>query len=216
MKNDGSVKPKPQEFANTLWAFATAGIRVDAYVKLTKLMADTMEECSGKFFDGHFKPQELANSGEERKCAVTVFKTYIIVFSHLNSYQPLTAWALATLHSKRTNGGNDSLIEMNAVEDDSIVRILRWVAINIQQQVDNFKPQELSNSVWAFATIGFGYDESSGLNVHNDYTYIASDAPLKDKSLVFDTLEIVAENAKQRLERFKVRFKFQNLVMKII
>ena len=93
---------------------------------------------------------------------------------------------------------------MNLTEDDAIVRILRWVAINIKQQVDNFKPQELSNSVWAFSTIGFGYDESSGLNQHNDYTYVTSDAPMEDKKLVFDTLEIIAENALLRLEKFKV------------
>ena len=93
---------------------------------------------------------------------------------------------------------------MNLIEDDAILRILRWVAINIQQQVDNFKPQELSNSVWAFSTIGFGYDESSGLNQHNDYTYVISDAPTQDKKLVFDTLEIIAESALPRLQKFKV------------
>ena len=93
---------------------------------------------------------------------------------------------------------------MNLIEDDAILRILRWVAINIQQQVDNFKPQELSNSVWAFSTLGFGYDESSGLNQHNDYTYVISDAPTQDKKLVFDTLEIIAESALPRLQKFKV------------
>jgi hypothetical protein len=52
------------EFANTLWAFATSGIRADAHVKLAKLMADGMDEGDGSFFGGYFKPQELANSGE--------------------------------------------------------------------------------------------------------------------------------------------------------
>lgn len=51
--------------------------------------------------------------------------------------------------------------------------------------------------------MGFGYDEASGLNVHNDYTYVVSDNPLEDRSMVFDTLEIVAENALQRLDKFK-------------
>lgn len=92
----------------------------------------------------------------------------------------------------------------DADEDYAIIHILRWVATNIIQQVDKFKPQEISNSLWAFATIGFGYDESTGLNVHNDYNYVASDDPIGDKSLVFSTLEIVADNAIQRLEKFKV------------
>ena len=52
-----------------------------------------------------------------------------------------TAWALATLHSKR--GANTS--PEAAVEDDGIVHILRWVSKFIIQNVDSFKPQELSN-----------------------------------------------------------------------
>ena len=52
-----------------------------------------------------------------------------------------TAWALATLHSKR--GANTS--PEAAVEDDGIVRILRWVSKFIIQNVESFKPQELSN-----------------------------------------------------------------------
>ena len=51
-----------------------------------------------------------------------------------------TAWALATLHSKR--GANTST---EAVEDDGIVRILRWAAKFLIQRVDSYKPQELSN-----------------------------------------------------------------------
>ena len=51
-----------------------------------------------------------------------------------------TAWALATLHSKR---GSNTPTE--AVEDDGIVRILRWAAKFLIQRVDSYKPQELSN-----------------------------------------------------------------------
>lgn len=63
-KVEDGTKPKPQEFANTIWAFATAGIRVDAYVRLVKLMADALDDGDGGFFGGYFKPQELSNSGE--------------------------------------------------------------------------------------------------------------------------------------------------------
>ena len=117
------------------------------------------------------------------------------------------AWAMATFHSRRNSLGITS--DMDAIEDDAIVRNLRWVAKNIQQQVSNFKPQELSNSLWAWATIGFGYDESIGLNIHNDYTYVVSDAPLEDKALVYDALEIVAQDALTRLDKFKVSKSFQ-------
>ena len=94
---------------------------------------------------------------------------------------------------------------MDAVEDDAVVRILRWVTKNIQQQVHEYKPQELSNTVWACATIGFGYDESSGTNAHNDYVHVTSDSPMRDKELMYDTLETIAENALSRLEKFKVK-----------
>lgn len=94
---------------------------------------------------------------------------------------------------------------MDAVEDYAVVRILRWVANDIQQRVDEYKAQELSNTVWAFATIGFGYDESSGTNAHNDYVHVTSDSPMEDKELVYDTLETIAENALSRLEKFKVK-----------
>jgi hypothetical protein len=31
----------------------------------------------------------------------------------------------------------------------------------------------LSNTVWASATFGFGYDEESGTNMHNDYVHVS-------------------------------------------
>ena len=63
-KMEDRTKPKPQEFANTIWAFATAGIRVDSYVRLVRLMADALDEGDGSFYGGYFKPQELSNSGK--------------------------------------------------------------------------------------------------------------------------------------------------------
>lgn len=125
---------------------------------------------------------------------------------------PFKAWAMATLHSKRNS--DDDTSDKDAIEDDAIVRNFRWVAKNLQQQVQNFKPQELSNSVWAWATTGFGYDESIGLNVHNDYTYVVSNTPSEDKILVHDTLEIVAKDALSRLDKFKVRSVSKGLLPK--
>ena len=206
MKKDGGMKPKPQEFSNTLWAFATSGIRGDAQVSLTKLMADSMDDGGGQFFGGYFKPQEFANSGVSRcyyyhsQPLISIDSSHIIPPFSTYSSRAL-AWALATLHSKRTQTDSN----LNAVEDDAVVRILRWVAKNIQQQVHEYKPQELSNTVWACATIGFGYDESSGTNAHNDYVHVTSDSPTRDKELMYDTLETIAENALSRLEKFKVK-----------
>jgi len=175
----GGQGPKPQELSNSIWAFATAGIRCNTQVKLVKFMADALDEGNGQFYGFDFKPQELSN----------------------------TAWALATLHSRRSSTHNHNAGNRNsdAIEDDGIVRILRWVARAITERTNDFKPQELSNSIWAFSTIGFGYDETSGTNAHNDYIHVTSDSPLEDKELVFETLETVSENALPRLGRFKAQ-----------
>ena len=63
------------------------------------------------------------------------------------------------------------------------------------------------NSIWAFSTLGFGYDESCGTNNHNEYTHVASSDPSGDKELVYETLEVIAESALQRLDRFKAQGK---------
>ena len=53
--------------------------------------------------------------------------------------------------------------------------------------------------------MGFGYDEACGTNSHNDYVHVASDDPAGDKELVYRTLEVIAENALPRLDRFKAQ-----------
>lgn len=55
--------------------------------------------------------------------------------------------------------------------------------------------------------MGFGYDESCGTNNHNEYTHVASSDPSGDKELVYETLEVIAESALQRLDRFKAQGK---------
>jgi hypothetical protein len=178
VRNEGGViGPKPQELSNTIWAFATAGIRSRTQVELVKFIADALDAGDGQFFGHQFKPQERSN----------------------------TAWALATLHSKRNGADGDDSIELRAVEDDGIVRNLRWVAKSLVEHVGFFKPQELSNSVWAFSTVGFGYDESCGTNSHNDYVHVATDDPVGDKAIIFEALEVIAENALTRLDKFKAQ-----------
>ena len=179
----GVIGPKPQELSNTIWAFATAGIRSRTQVELVKFIADALDAGDGQFFGHQFKPQERSN----------------------------TAWALATLHSKRNGADGGDSIKLKAVEDDGIVRNMRWVAKSLVEHVRFFKPQELSNSVWAFSTVGFGYDESCGTNSHNDYVHVATDDPAGDKAITFEALEVIAENALTRLDKFKAQ-ELNNLV----
>ena len=43
------------ELSNTVWAFATAGIRGDTLVELVKFMGDALDEGDGGFFGFQFK-----------------------------------------------------------------------------------------------------------------------------------------------------------------
>lgn len=113
----------------------------------------------------------------------------------------IQAWGIATLVSKRTR---DSTGEMTKEEDQSSLRILRWVAKSLINRVDEFKPQEISNSIWAFATLGFGATTTSvQFNTNNDYISLQSDQPELDKELVSKALLAVAKNAITRLYRFR-------------
>ena len=43
------------ELSNTIWAFATAGVRGDTQVELVKFIADALDEGGGLFFGLRFK-----------------------------------------------------------------------------------------------------------------------------------------------------------------
>lgn len=62
-----------------------------------------------------------------------------------------------------------------------------------------------SNSIWAFTTVGFGYNEDCGTNFHQEYVHVATDDPSGDKELVYETLEVIADNALPRLDKFKAQ-----------
>jgi len=105
------------------------------------------------------------------------------------------------LISKRNSNQTD---EENSEEDQSAIRILRWVAKSLIERIEDFKPQEISNSIWAFATLGFGATTSTGqFNTNNEYISLPSSQPELDRKLVSEALLVVAKNAKSRLNRFR-------------
>jgi hypothetical protein len=108
---------------------------------------------------------------------------------------------VATLISRR---GSENSIEDDNIEDQSSLRILRWVAKALIDRVEDFKPQEISNSIWALATLGFGAATSTtSFNTNNDYISLPSKQPDVDKKLVSEALLAVTKNANTRLQRFK-------------
>jgi len=145
-------------------------------------VANRLEEDGGSFA-AQFKTQELSN----------------------------TAWASAVLLSKRGNEDEETIrreevgdgTTSTAEEDDAVARILRCVASSLIGRTSEFKPQELSNSIWAMATVGFGTVDSQAANPHNGYIYIKSDSYEEDRDLVSRTLDAVARSAGSRLNRFR-------------
>ena len=50
-----SFSPPSQELSNTIWAFATSGVRGNAQVQLVKFIADALDDGDGQFFGADFK-----------------------------------------------------------------------------------------------------------------------------------------------------------------
>ena len=152
---DGGGKEKfnPQEMASVLWAYAKSQRADDALFSIVaaELIRQTEYEL-GRGGQGP-RPQELSNTiwafatagirGEQQielvKFAADALDEGEGLFFG-NAFKPQelanTGWALATLHSKRSEGTSTE------IEDDGVVRILRWVAKDIKQRVDAYKPQE--------------------------------------------------------------------------
>lgn len=62
----------------------------------------------------------------------------------------------------------------------------------------------VSNSIWAFATVGFGAASNAvQMNTNNDYVSLQSDRISEDRELVTRILNVVAKSAMERLPRFR-------------
>jgi hypothetical protein len=106
---DKRKRPKPQEFSNSVWAFASAGLRGEGQIRLVDGVADILDHNDGAIVQD-FKPQELSN----------------------------TAWGVATLLGKR----DSAPLPIYKTEDEAALRILRWVAKALVERADDFKSQE--------------------------------------------------------------------------
>lgn len=62
----------------------------------------------------------------------------------------------------------------------------------------------MSNSIWAFATVGFGAaSTSNNFNTNNEYITLQSENQEQDRKLVARMLDVVAKSALERLHRFR-------------
>lgn len=164
--------PKPQEFSNAIWACATASYTGESQRKVVDLVARYLERDPS--WISTFKPQEVSN----------------------------TAWGIANLLSSRREAGeaNSGSIEQEK-EDLAVVTILRSIAQTLMERCDEFKSQEVSNTIWAFGTLGFGI-LADKRNI-NDFIILKSDDYEADVALVGQTLAAVSKSVSGRLRVFK-------------
>jgi hypothetical protein len=113
-----------------------------------------------------------------------------------------TAWGTAKILS------NQGSIDFEAPQSKAALEICRLVAQEICNRKGGpgfFKSQELSNTAWSFATLGFGLNANKGLvyNVLNDYMVLPSDDPTGDEQLMKAALDTIAQMAKEILHKFR-------------
>jgi hypothetical protein len=171
---------QPQEWSNSLWAIATAQLDdLEVYVELLEFVAKLME--SYPEFCDRFKPQEMSN----------------------------TVWSLATLLSlTHKNQPNEEInIANRRREDQAALSIIRSAASYITRMgTTAFKSQELSNSAWAMATMGFGIGPSiAEPSVNSNYVVLGSRDPDGDREMMRDALLEIVRSSIPLLPRFRAQ-----------
>jgi hypothetical protein len=114
-----------------------------------------------------------------------------------------TAWGVATLLSKKKKDHPTT-----ETEERAALTILRHVAHAVSERAGEFKTQELSNTAWAFATLGFGISLTALLSEKdtislNDYVVLTSEDPKGDEELLVRATNAILESAQSRFHKFR-------------
>ena len=206
-----------QEWSNMIWALATVqrGSETTIAFIVNSLITGMGIELgdSQDNPEAALRPQEWSNSvwavatsgvlGPEQKLLPFVADLMEEYPPHafLEKFKPQelsnTAWGVATILSK-----SDQKELLQGPAANASLRILRQVAKQlIQRQGVGYKSQELTNTIWAFATLGFGLPSSTSSAVLNDnkgtdYTFLKSDDEEGDKQLMQTAVNVVIATAK--------------------
>ena len=170
---------QPQEWSNSIWAFATAQC-YESHIDLIEYVAELLD--THPEFINDFKSQELSN----------------------------TIWGIATLLSNKklqpqysTTDTSVSSPIVSSREQRAALTILRHVIQSvIRRNAEGFRTQELSNTAWATATLGFGINQGQETSVMNNYLVMQSDSPEEDTKLMVDMMYAIADSAMRQLPRF--------------
>ena len=181
--HDVNVIIQPQEWSNSIWAFATAQC-YENHIDLLENVAELLDTYPG--FIDDFKSQELSN----------------------------TIWGIATLLSNKklqpqysttasTSSSSSSSSIVSPREQRAALTIFRYVIKSvIRRNAEGFRTQELSNIAWATATLGFGINQGQETSTMNNYLVLQSDMPEEDTKLMIDMIYVIADSAMKQLPRF--------------
>ena len=204
-----------QEWANLLWALATAG-RADHstvdYILKSLVKGQDIDTNNGadKNGEGH-RPQEWSNSlwalatsgiwGPEEYFVPFVASLMESNPGFLAVFKPQelsnTVWGVATILSKRPGQPTSTL-------NDAALSICRHVSKQlIERKGQGFKTQELTNMLWALATLGFGLTMDSELAERADYTFLSTEDLDSDTRLSREAAGIILEDVKSRIRKYR-------------
>ena len=199
-----------QEFANLLWALATAQrSNKDVYAFIVTNLIEGMEDSRNEIC----RPQEWSNSiwalattgiSEPSEKLLSYVNQLIQCnpsFMSQFKCQELanTAWGVAKILSTKEN------LDPESEGSKAALNILRHVAREvISREGDHWKSQELSNIAWSFATLGLGISVAGASdNTLHDYTILPSDDPASDEELRNKALDTITAIMKKILSKVK-------------
>lgn len=174
--DDTSSLLKPQEWSNSIWSMATASMpgTMEAAGNLLEIVAGLLTEYPD--FSNRFKPQEWSN----------------------------TVWGVATLLSSHHKMREDGLTQQ---EESSALSILRVASRTILKEdnrlLGSMKSQELSNTLWGLATLGFGRPPSALLNNVNNYIILKGEEGEEDAQLANGMVKGILTAASPIIHKFR-------------
>ncbi|KAL3916532.1 MAG: hypothetical protein SGILL_005134 [Bacillariaceae sp.] len=209
---------KQQELSNIMWALTNVkrpSERVFAFV-VNSIILSQQNSKNNKGRDNEMlKPQEwsiplwcLAKtgilSGHEEELFPFVRDLMDNEAGFLESFRPQelsnSIWAAATILSNRDEAPEGAASE-------AALDIVRHVAREmIRRDGDRYTSQELTNTAWAMATLGFGTSNDNDRefkNLANSYTYLPTDDAEGDKALMQACLGVCKQRMKEMIEKFQ-------------
>jgi hypothetical protein len=212
-----------QEYANLLWAFSTSGRESS---KIFGLVARNMikeqrhqllHEVQSEQESPRLHPQEWSNSiwamGNARcyessgdfiefiSFLLTEFPDFVKLFKPQELSN--TLWGVATLLSNKNEADGEQDKTISQQEEAAALAIFRVCAQELASGItDHMKSQELSNSIWALATVGFGLTPFVAHNMNN-YLVLSSDRQSDDEKLMNRAALAIARSSLQLLPKFR-------------